>query len=158
MVGLWVEREMPRYEHSAGRFLSQFLEGLRRGVLLGARCPSCGRVLVPARGFCEYCYRPTVELVELSGRGRVYSAVVSYISADRRRVEEPQVMGVVELEAPGERPPGWFPGLYHRLCGFSEDDVVSGRAIGAWVRPRWRPVGERRGSLNDIECFEKTGV
>ncbi len=146
-----------RYSFSAGQALSKFLEGLREGRIFGKKCPSCGRVLVPPRVYCEFCFTPTGEWVEVPGTGRVETAVVSYIGTMRERLEKPIIIGVVRLDAPGYREDSFdHAGLIHRLCNVTEDDVKSGRVIGMRVKPRWRK--DREGSILDIECFEPEGV
>jgi uncharacterized OB-fold protein len=149
----WVPRA--KYLFSAGQAQSRFLQGLKEGRILGTRCPKCGRVYVPPRMFCEYCHTPMLEWVELPGTGEVHTAVVSYIGTFRERRKEPVIVGVIKLDAPGYTPGGYeFAGLFHRLCGVTPDDVISGRVVGMRVKPRWRPPEERRGDINDIECFE----
>ena len=153
--GLVVDRPRARYHFAAGQAQSRFLQGLKEGKILGVRCPSCGRVYVPPRAYCEYCHVPTREWVELPGTGVIHTAVVSYISTTRARLEKPEIVGVIRLDAPGYKEDGYeFAGLFHRICGVTPEDVMSGRAIGMRVRPRWRPPEERKGDINDIECFE----
>ncbi|GBF09011.1 conserved hypothetical protein [Aeropyrum pernix] len=146
-----------KYMFSAGQAQSRFLQGLREGRILGVKCPRCGRVYVPPRSYCEYCFAPTGEWVEVSGEGEVHTAVVSYISTFRERMEKPEIIAVVRLYAPGytgKRDEYEFPGMFHKLCGVSEEDVKTGRVIGMRVKPKWRPPEERIGSVTDIECFE----
>jgi len=155
LPGLVRYKPRAKYSFSAGIAQTRFLQGLREGKILGVRCPVCGRVYVPPRAYCEYCHVPTSEWVELPGTGTIHTAVISYIGTFRERREKPEIVGVIRLDAPGYKEDGYeFAGLFHRLCGVSEDDVKSGRAIGMRVRPRWRPPEERRGDINDIECFE----
>ena len=158
LPGLVEYKPLVRYEYSLGQALSRFLEGLRRGRILGTQCPRCNRVYVPPRVYCEYCFASVNKWVEVPGTGRVVSAVVSYISAFRERLERPEIIAVIRLDAPGYAQDSYeFPGLFHKLCGVSEDDVVTGKIIGAKVRAKWRPEGERTGSITDIECFVPVG-
>ncbi len=155
LPGLVRYRPVARYEFTTGQAISAFLEGLRQGRILGRLCRRCGRVYVPPRVYCEYCFRPTDEWVEVPDTGTVQTAVVSYISAFRERLERPEIIAVIRLDAPGYPEDSYeFAGLFHKLCGVSEEDVVTGRIIGARVRARWRPPEQRRGDITDIECFE----
>lgn len=143
-----------RYEYAAGETLGRFLKGLKEGKILGTVCEKCGRVFIPPRLYCSYCFREVDRWVEATGEGTVVTAVLSYIAADRTRLERPIAVGVVKLDVPGrEFDDHFFPGLMHYLCGFTEEEVKSMRAIGARVRVRWSP--NRVGSIKDIECFEK---
>ena len=157
LPGIVEHRPDAKYSFSAGQAVSRFLEGLKQGRILGKRCPRCGRVYVPPRSYCEYCFAPTAEWVEVSGEGEVNTAVVSYISTFRERLEEPEIIAVIRLYAPGytgKKDEYEFPGIFHKLCGVKPEDVMSGRVIGMRVRPRWKPPERRVGSITDIECFE----
>ncbi len=92
-------------------------------------------------------------------RGTVQTAVLTYISTTREKMEKPPlVVGVIRLDLP---PQGledyavdetFYPGIMHYICGATEDDVKSRRVFGRRVKARWR--SERTGSVRDIECFE----
>ncbi len=158
LQGLIKYRPSVKYMFSAGQALSRFLKGLKEGKILGVRCPVCGRVYVPPRAYCEYCHAPTGEWIELPGTGVVHTAVVSYIAADRRRMEKPEIVGVIRLDVPGYKEDSYeFAGLFHKLCGITPEQVMNGKAIGIRVKPKWKPVEERTGSVTDIECFEPIG-
>lgn len=158
LPGLVVDRPRARYSFAVGQAVSRFLEGLKEGKILGVKCPSCGRVYVPPRSYCEYCMVPTRDWVELPGTGTIHTAVVSYIATDRSRLKEPEIVGVIRLDAPGYSEDSFeFAGLFHRFCGVKPEDVMSGKAIGMRVKPRWRPPEQRKGDINDIECFEPVG-
>ncbi len=159
LPGLVEYRPKAKYTFSAGQAQSRFLHGLKEGKILGVQCPSCRRVYVPPRAYCEYCFKPTSKWVELDGTGWVHTAVVSYISTFRDRMEEPEIIGVIRLDAPGYREDSYeFAGLFHKLCNVKPEDVMSGRVIGLRVKPRWKPEGERKGDITDIECFEPVEV
>ncbi len=144
-----------KYRFTTGQALSKFLEELKRGRIAGRKCNNCGRVYVPPRMYCEFCYKPTSEWIYLEGTGTVVTAVVSYIGTARERLEKPEIIGIVKLDIDNKEPQGYdFPGLFHRFCNVSEDDVKTGKIIGARVRPRWKPEEERKGDITDIECFE----
>lgn len=66
------------YRHALGETLGGFFDGLRNKQLLGRRCPSCQRVLVPARSACDQCHVATTDWVEVGPAGAVtVSTVVS---------------------------------------------------------------------------------
>ncbi|MCE4622606.1 MAG: Zn-ribbon domain-containing OB-fold protein [Desulfurococcales archaeon] len=155
LPGLIKYKPVARYMFSAGQAQSRFLHGLKEGKILGVLCPSCRRVYVPPRAYCEYCHTPTSEWVELPGTGTIHTAVVSYIATDRSRLEEPEIVGVIRLDAPGYKEDQYeFAGLFHKICGVTPEQVMDGSAIGMRVKPRWKPAEERTGSVTDIECFE----
>ncbi|MFF0223299.1 Zn-ribbon domain-containing OB-fold protein [Streptomyces sp. NPDC004629] len=48
------------YQYFAGETASRFFAELRDNKrILGRRCPSCARLLVPARSYCDACYVET---------------------------------------------------------------------------------------------------
>jgi len=155
LPGLVRYEPFAKYSFSAGQAISKFLHELKNGRIVGRICRACKRVYVPPRVYCEYCHRSTDDWVFVSDEGIVHTAVVSYIAATRERMKEPVIVGVIRLNVPGYPADSYeFAGLFHKLCGVTEDDVKSGRVIGARVKARWKPANERSGSIMDIECFE----
>ncbi len=69
LVSMWHVKS--DYSWDAGIAMGAYLDGLKQGKLLGIRCPECRRTLVPPRAFCELCFRPLNEWVELSDTGRI---------------------------------------------------------------------------------------
>lgn len=71
---------------SEGRFLlpsvdddsAPFWEACAREELRIQRCTSCGRRRMPPRPLCPWCRSWDLEWAEVSGRGRVWSFVVSH--------------------------------------------------------------------------------
>jgi uncharacterized OB-fold protein len=66
------------YRHSAGIVASEFFAALEEGRILGRRCPSCGRVLLPPRPFCDRCYVDTEEWVEVATAGVLETFTIVY--------------------------------------------------------------------------------
>jgi uncharacterized OB-fold protein len=65
------------YDHSAGETATQFLKAIGEDAqLLGKRCPGCGRVLAPPRGFCDRCLVDTDEWVEIGPTGHIESFTI----------------------------------------------------------------------------------
>jgi uncharacterized OB-fold protein len=150
-----ITRPNAKYLMSAGQAYSVFFEGLRRGKIIGTYCERCGMIYVPPKIFCPYCFITLDKWVEVADEGKVVTAVASYYSANMERLKEPQIVGIIKLDVPGRTFTSYrFPGLLHRICGASLDDVISQRIFDARVKARWRPSEERKGDINDIECFE----
>jgi len=55
-----------------------FWQGTAQGELRVQRCGDCGHLRMPPRPMCPECRSLAVEWVALSGRGRVWSFVVSH--------------------------------------------------------------------------------
>lgn len=139
-----------KYEYSAGQATSKYLEGLKEGKIIGRKCNKCGRVYVPPKMYCEDCFRPTDKWVEVKDEGIVETAVASFISWTREKIEEPEIVGTIRL-FPSKENDYVFPGVFHRIC-CSYDEVRNMSIIGKRVKAVWR--SQRKGDVNDIECFK----
>ncbi|WP_261553728.1 Zn-ribbon domain-containing OB-fold protein [Frankia tisae] len=64
------------YQYTIGTFATAFFDALREQRILGCRCAQCGRVSVPPKSFCEYCFVPIDELVEVGDTGRIEAVTV----------------------------------------------------------------------------------
>jgi uncharacterized OB-fold protein len=133
-----------RYAWDTGIAVSEFLRGLRRGVILARECRQCRRVLVPPRMFCEQCFRPTDRWREVQDTGRVNTFSVCYIRWDMEPLTEPELPAVIEIDGAS---PGI--GIMHRLGEVDPDDIV----VGMEVEAVWAPADERSGSILDIRYF-----
>ena len=73
-----------------------FWEGARRHKLLLQRCTGCGVLRHPPAPACNECGSLEWEAVEASGRGTVFSWIVS--KHPTRPDDEPRIVAVIELE------------------------------------------------------------
>jgi len=154
LIGLVEDMPQAKYDFAAGTTISKFLQGLKEGKILGRKCPKCGRIFVPPRSYCEWCHVATNEWIEVPQTGEIHTAVITYISTKREKIEKPEVVGTIKLDVPGYRDGEYeFAGLFHKIC-VDPQDVISGKAIGMKVKVKWKPKEERTGSILDIECFE----
>jgi uncharacterized OB-fold protein len=55
-----------------------FWDYCRRAELRAQRCTACGRLRHPPRALCSDCGSPDCEWLPLSGRGSIYSYIVTY--------------------------------------------------------------------------------
>jgi uncharacterized OB-fold protein len=73
-----------------------FWEGTAVGELRLQRCQVCGPTYFPPQPHCPRCGSDDVEVIRASGRGTLYSYVISHLAAPG--FEAPYVIAVVELE------------------------------------------------------------
>lgn len=86
------------YTYYAGEAASRFFRELRENRrIMGTRCPSCERVLVPARKFCDACFKRTDEWVEVGPEGVVDTFTI-LATAFPGLPEPPLVMAYVTLD------------------------------------------------------------
>jgi uncharacterized OB-fold protein len=76
----------------------EFWEGAKRGELRIQRCRACTRAYFFPRPFCPRCSSGDVEWFTASGRGRLYSYVISHRPAPGFQDWTPYVIAIVELE------------------------------------------------------------
>ncbi len=124
-----------------GIAIGRYLAGLKKGVILGARCDHCRKIVVPPRTVCEWCFRPMTEYVPLQDTGTVNTFSICYVTWDVKRIETPEIPAVIEIDgaSPGH-------GILHKLGEVDPKDV----AIGMRVQAVWKPAEQREGAITDI--------
>jgi len=119
-------RPAPRPDPESAPYWAATLEGR----LLVQRCTSCGHHQLYGRAHCLAC-RGTVEWVEASGRGTVYSFTVIRQNMSRSfRHLLPYVVALVDLDE--------GPRLMTNVVGCDPEAV----RIGASVQVRFEPVSD----------------
>ncbi|OZI25851.1 hypothetical protein CAL26_00335 [Bordetella genomosp. 9] len=69
-----------------------FFTAAAQGKLLYGHCVSCGRAHYYPRRSCPHCFSASVDWVEASGRGQIYTYTVTGNETDR------QVLAFIELD------------------------------------------------------------
>ena len=133
------------YAWDTGIGIGSYLASLKNGVILGSRCNTCRKIVVPPRVVCEQCYRPMDEYVHLQDTGTVNTFSLCYVTWDVKRIKEPEIPAVIEID--GASP---MHGIMHML-GEVDPQAVK---IGMRVKAVWKPADERQGSINDILYFK----
>lgn len=139
-------RPKAKYAWATGIAIGRFLEGLKSGQILGTRCDHCGRVVVPPRIFCEWCFKRTESWVKLPDTGTINTFSISYITADTTRIKKPIIPAVIEIDDTSNA------GFLH-LVGDVEPDEVR---IGMKVKAVWAEAATRIASITDIKYFAPT--
>ncbi|MFQ6080697.1 MAG: Zn-ribbon domain-containing OB-fold protein [Candidatus Bathyarchaeia archaeon] len=138
-------RPEAKYAWAAGAAMSRFLKELKKGRIIARRCRRCGRIVVPPRMFCEWCFRPTDEWVYVKDTGIINTYSVSYLAADATRLKEPIIVAVIELDGASKG-----IGILHILGEVKPDDVK----FGMRVKAVWEPPEKRTGAITDIRYFK----
>ena len=140
-----IQKVEPRYNWAAGVAISRFLIELKNGKIIGRKCMQCKRILVPPRMYCEQCYRPTDEWVQVKDTGTVNTFSISHVGTDARRLKTPILVAVVDIDGAS---PGM--GILHNL-GEVERSKIS---VGMKVQAVWKGSEERQGAITDIRYFK----
>lgn len=101
----------------------------RRGSfyrLEAGRCTDCGNITFPPQPLCPKCGSQKLEMLRLSGRGKVLSYTVSYQTREGYEKESPQVFALIELQE-GLR-------LVAPLTDTEEGGVKEGTEVEAVIR------------------------
>ncbi|RME31298.1 MAG: Zn-ribbon domain-containing OB-fold protein [Thermoflexia bacterium] len=138
-------KPVARYAWDAGIAIGRYLAELKAGRLVGVHCPSCGRILVPPRMFCQDCFVPIDGFVPLQDTGTVVTFSICYVTWDMVRIAQPLIPAVIAIDGAS---PGM--GILHLLGEVRPEEV----RIGMWVQAVWKPAEERIGAITDIRYFK----
>jgi uncharacterized OB-fold protein len=76
----------------------QYNEALKQNKLLGLKCKSCGAVTVPPKIICSQCADSDLEIMELSGSGKIKTFTTVFVAPEGRESECPYVIVITELD------------------------------------------------------------
>jgi uncharacterized protein len=138
------------YTYYAGAAASRFFNELRvNRRIMGTHCPSCDRVLVPARGFCDACFTETADWREVGPEGRLETFTI-LTSSFPGLPEPPLVVGYVTLDGAGTA-------LLNAVHGVDLSDIdAAGARLLSMPRVRVVFSDEARGRITDF-AFEVVG-
>lgn len=92
--GKW---EIP-YLYSAGKTASKFFYGLKHNKkIMGTKCKGCSRVYLPPRSYCETCFLPIIDWVEVGEKGIVETFTI-VLTKFEGFPEPPFIISYVRLE------------------------------------------------------------
>lgn len=129
------------YEWSVGRAGERFFTELKDNKrIMGARCRTCGRVMVPPRIFCEECFVDAIEWVEVEPKGTLVTFGDCYFSTDGKKLDEPWILGIVRLN-------GSDGGLIHFIKEAKAEDLRIGMPMEIVFNDN------RKGHILDISHF-----
>lgn len=142
---LWTKWQ-PKFEYAydSGIGYGRYLAELKNGKIVGTKCKKCHRILLPARYFCEWCWRPTDEWVYLKDTGIVNTFSICYTDWLARRIKEPELPAMIEIDGSGG------VAIMGKLGGVAPKDI----AIGMRVKAVWKPKRERIGAITDIQYWK----
>ena len=75
-----------------------FWQGCKDGKLTLPRCGDCNQFHYYPRAVCPHCWSRNLAWEELSGKGKLYSYVISHRPAPGFQEETPYAIAVVELD------------------------------------------------------------
>ena len=121
------------------RFFKEIKENER---IMGAKCPRCNIVYVPARMYCEKCFAELGEWVNVGKKGVIHTFTVATIDVDGKKLEKPAIYALIKFKKA-------CGGLIHKVGETTPEKMK----IGMKVEAVFKPPLERKASINDIEYF-----
>jgi len=76
----------------------EFSEALKKNKLLGLKCKDCGTITTPPKMVCRKCTSLNMEIVELTGNGKIQTFTTAYVASEGRKDEVPYTIVLVELD------------------------------------------------------------
>jgi acetyl-CoA C-acetyltransferase len=137
-----------RYSWDNGQALTTYLDGFKQGKIRGSRCSKCGRMMIPARAFCEICNLESVnDYFDLADTGKVETFTLSNVNWDSSPLPKGKVniFAIISIDGITEE-----MGLCHMLSEVKPQDVH----IGMRVKAVWKPAKDRVGTVTDIKYFK----
>ncbi len=128
------------YEYTAGVAGERFLRGLKAGRILAGYCSNCKEASLPPRIYCVKCFGEIRRFIRVRPIGRVAAMTRTLIGQDGARLEQQVTFAYVTFD-------GVAGGILHRVIGRAR--------VGSRVKPRFRKRGDRKGSILDLEGFER---
>jgi uncharacterized OB-fold protein len=87
-----------RYQYAAGEITSQFFIALRdQRKIMATKCDKCGMVMLPPRSYCERCFVPVSQLVNVADEGTLTCFSIIY-EPFPGLPKPPYVIGYVKLD------------------------------------------------------------
>ena len=128
------------YDYVAGDYKALFLRALKDRRILGSRCSRTGKVFVPPLMVSPESFAPCDD------RGTVTTFCIVNIPVSGRDIELPYVAASVALD-------GADLSIFGLILGCPASEV----RMGMRVEAVWKPDGERKGDITDIDHFRPTG-
>jgi len=130
-----------------GVALTTYLDGFKKGKLRGSCCNKCGRMMIPARQFCELCnLHEVTDYYDLPDTGTVETFTLSHINWDSSMLPDNKVniFSVIAIDGAFEK-----MGLCHMIGECKPEDVH----VGMRLKAVWKPESERTGTVTDLKYF-----
>jgi uncharacterized OB-fold protein len=133
-----------KWAWDTGMGYGRYLAELKKGSIVGTKCHKCHRILLPARVFCECCFRPVDEWVYLKDTGTVNTFSIAYTDWLARPIKEPRIPAMIEIDGSGG------VSILHVLANVDPWKVK----IGMKVKAVWKAEKDRQGAITDIRYWK----
>ncbi|MGD8545255.1 MAG: Zn-ribbon domain-containing OB-fold protein [Candidatus Bathyarchaeota archaeon] len=143
-LGHWLGDMEADYIYTLGKAGERFFKEIKdNGRIMGAKCPCCNVVYVPARMYCEKCFTRLEKWIDVGKRGTVHTFTVATININGEKLEKPTIFALIKFK-------GTCGGLIHKIEEIDPEKVKIGMNVEAVLKP----IPERKASINDIKYFK----
>jgi uncharacterized protein len=117
--------------------VQDYTSALKENRLLGLKCLDCSAVNAPPRMVCQNCGSVNLEILELSGKGKIVTFTCVHVPPECRQGQPPYLVILVELDE--------GPWLMANLSGIETDtasmELIDKRVkmVAPLVPPEKRP-------------------
>jgi uncharacterized protein len=148
------------YEEELTPILDRYVDALIDGRILGHKCPECGRVYVPGKGYCPLCVVATDDddEVTVADTGTVTGfTIITPVAYYGQKETEPFVYASVLLDGANSNLGG------QDIINIPREEVRSGLRVRAVWRPKEKRTAEGvsnrgwGGVGSAIDAFEPSG-
>jgi len=132
------------WTYAAGEVGSKYITELRDNArIMAMKCHQCGRILLPPRAYCERCFVPLNDWVELKPEGTLEAFTIVTVPFPDER-EPPYIVGYFKIGQASTNIP-------HFLEGIDLSDIEKAKTeikVGMRVKVMFRD--QRTGSATDF--------
>jgi len=141
------------YNYSAGVTVSKFLKTLSEEArIIATKCSHCGLVMLPPRSYCERCFEPAEEWVEVGCEGTIEAATIVYTLFEGLP-KPPYVIAFVMLDGADTAMVNFVDGVDLTM---PSEDAARQVQIGTRVKVSFK--GQREGRITDFRYHVLDGV
>ncbi len=134
------------YDYTPGEATTRFLRSVKKGQLIGSRCPDTGKVYVPPRNYSVETASPMTEIVDVPDVGFVSTFCIVNIKFYDQAMEVPYVYAYIILDG-ADLP------IMHLIQECEVADIHEGMRVKAV----WKDPSEWTESMESIKYFKPTG-
>ena len=116
-------------------------EALKQNKLLGLKCKECDTITAPPKMACRKCASRDMEVITLTGKGKIQTFTTVYVAPEGFRNEVPYTIVMVELDE--------GPWLMGNLTGIDPKETTT-ELIGKKVKMEHKVAPDDEYSANSI--------
>jgi hypothetical protein len=133
-----------KYNYAAGPTGTKFFRTLKEEAkIIAPKCPKCGLVMLPPRSFCERCFVPIEEWVEVGREGTIQAFTIVPVKFESLP-DPPYAIAYVLLDGAGTA----MVNFVMNVDLSDPSEAAKKMAIGKRVRVVFEK--KRKGTINDF--------